>query len=536
MAAARADSESYRELEKRWKATSKLLFGGDIGPLSDYKDWLSERADTVHYSASAVSGSEVAFSLGEYCKASRRISFDEVDFGTKPSPVPLDELKDIDSLASALQERAAYAGNMVLGNSKFVEKSSNVSDSFYVYASSRVGDSKYIAYTSMARLCDNVFGTAAPGESSYLIRCNDTYHVKRAFELWMTANCTDCYYVFALNNCTDCMFSFNLRGVRHAIGNVALPLEKYLSIKSGLLEQMRDELKSKKRLPSLTELAAKAADCSSEARALLSGKLSNAPREKTSMAPMEQAFSRTAKILFGAELSGLEAYRPWLVRRIPEGYWRKSAISGSRLFIGNYAKYSEIPESRVVLEEEALKLVELTPPHEGIEKITLDTAHKFLGSIAYFSLEYHDGTNSNVIDCMAYAYSSNVCQSAPCVQIKDSAYDMWPRSTEHAFGCGVLFDSQFCMHCYQSVKLQRCFECDSCRDCSDSYFCHNCENVQNGIFCFNAKNLRYAVGNSEVGREKFLEVKKRLLEYLGARLKKEKKLELDIFNLACRKR
>ena len=110
------------------------------------------------------------------------------------------------------------------------------------------------------------------------------------------------------------------------------------------------------------------------------------------------------------------------------------------------------------------------------------------------------------------------------------------RSFESMKQYDKIFDSQFCMHCYQSVKLQRCFECDSCRDCADSYFCHNCENVQNGIFCFNAKNLRYAVGNSEVGREKFLEVKKRLLEYLGARLKKERKLELDIFNLACRKR
>ncbi len=535
MAAAQADSETYRELEKRWRTTSKLLFGAEVGALSDYAAWLSERADTVHYSKSSVSGNEVAFSLGEYCAASRRISFDEVDFGSKPKPLPLGELKDIDSLIGSLQERFAYAGNMVLGNSKFVEKSSNISDSFYVYASSRVGDSKYIAYTSMARLCDNVFGAAAPGESSYLIRCNDTYHVKRAFELWMTANCTDCYYVFALNNCTDCMFSFNLRGVRHAIGNVPLPREKYLSIKSQLLEQMRDELVRKKRLPSLTGLAAKAADRSSEARELLSGKLPAPAKEKTSMAPMGQAFSRTAKILFGAELSGLESYRPWLLRRIPEGYWRKSAISGGRLFIGNYAKYSEIPEGRVVLEEEALKLVELTPPAD-VAKITMDTAHKFLSDIAYFSLEYHDGTNSNIVDCMAYAYSSNVCQAAPCVQIKDSAYDMWPRSTEHAFGCGVLFDSQFCMHCYQSVKLQRCFECDSCRDCADSYFCHNCENVQNGIFCFNAKNLRYAVGNVEVGREKFLEVKTRLQEYIGARLGKEKKLELDIFNLACRKR
>ena len=136
---------------------------------------------------------------------------------------------------------------------------------------------------------------------------------------------------------------------------------------------------------------------------------------------------------------------------------------------------------------------------------------------------------------MAYAYSSDCFNCFPCVEIKDSAYNFWPRSSEHLFGCGVMFDSQFCINCYQSVKLSRCFEVDSSRDCADCYFSHNIENCQNCMFCFNAKNLRYAIGNAEVGREKFQQAKEALLGKIGAKLQTEHDLGLDIFNLACRK-
>ena len=53
------DSEVFRELDKRWKITSKLLFGGEVGPLSDYGEWLSERADAVFHEKSLFSGKDV---------------------------------------------------------------------------------------------------------------------------------------------------------------------------------------------------------------------------------------------------------------------------------------------------------------------------------------------------------------------------------------------------------------------------------------------------------------------------------------------
>ena len=530
MASASTKSEAYAEVNKRWKQACGLLFGGQVGELADYAEWLAERADPVFSAKSALSGKEVTYALGDYCAGAQWASFDEIDFGKKSGPLSVNDVKDIDSLIRAAGERARYAGNVVLGNSKFIEKSANVSDSFYVYESSRVGDSKCIAYSSMARLCECVFGTAAPGESEYMIRCNDTYKSKRCFELWMSTGCIDCHYVFALTDCSNCMFCFCLSGAKYAIGNLPLGKEKYLGIRQGLLEQMRSELERKKRLPSLTDIVGKCRGGAPKVRA--AGAEGGGQGD---MRPMEEAFSSTSRLVLGMRLEGLKAYSNWLTRHIERGERRRSVASGREVFVGTYAKYAQVPPSRMVTEAEARQLSKPAKTQGEMEGITLANAHELISDVAYFHLDYHAFTNKNIIDCMAYAYSSDCFNCFPCVEIKDSAYNFWPRSSEHLFGCGVMFDSQFCINCYQSVKLSRCFEVDSSRDCADCYFSHNIENCKSCMFCFNAKNLRYAIGNAEVGEEKFAQAKGALLGKIGAKLQKEHDLELDIFNVACAK-
>ena len=530
MGSSGAGSEAYLELDRRWKQACRLLFGGEVGGLDDYREWLSERADPVFSSKSAFSGKEVTYALRDYCAGAPWASFDEIDFGKKSAPLSVNDIKDVDSLIRAAGERACYAGNVVLGNSKFIEKSANVSDSFYIYESSHVGDSKCIAYSSMARLCECVFGTAAPGESEYMVRCNDTYKSRRCFELWMSTGCIDCHYVFALTGCGNCMFCFNLTGTKYAIGNLPLGKEKFAAIKSSLLEQMRSELEKKKRLPSLTDIAGK---CRGGAPKVGAAEAESGGQKD--MRPMEEAFSSTSKIVLGVRLEGLKACEPWLTRHIEKGRKQKSVVSGREVFVGTYAKYAEVPPARMVTEDEALQLSKPTKTPAEMERITLANAHELISDVAYFHLDYHAFSNKNIIDCMAYAYSSDCFNCFPCVEIKDSAYDFWPRSSGHLFGCGVMFDSSFCINCYQSVKLQRCFEVDSSRDCADCYFSHNIENCQSCMFCFNAKNLRYAIGNAEVGAEKFAQAKEALLKKIGAKLQKGHDLGLDIFNVACRK-
>lgn len=82
-----------------------------------------------------------------------------------------------------------------------------------------------------------------------------------------------------------------------------------------------------------------------------------------------------------------------------------------------------------------------------------------------------------------------------------------------------------------SEKIQRCFEVSETRSSADCYYCHNVENCHDCMFCFNAKNLKYAVGNVEIPKEKYLEIKKKILAQLNDELSRTNSISLSIFNL-----
>jgi hypothetical protein len=56
------------------------------------------------------------------------------------------------------------------------------------------------------------------------------------------------------------------------------------------------------------------------------------------------------------------------------------------------------------------------------------------------------------------------------------------------------------------------------------------------MFCFNVKNKRYAIGNVELPKEKYLEIKKKFLSWLNEELSNTGQIGLSIFRLAQAKR
>jgi len=242
---------TYKEVNKEWKATCRILFGTEVGELDEYSGWLSSLNDKFFTRNSSLSGKQVVFGTDAYCPGAKIISFDEVDFTKRFEPLSINEIKDMDSILEAVSERAYYCGSIIIGNSKFVESSSSVADSFFVYRSVKISGSKNIAYSQYLRLCENVFGTNEGGSSKFCIRGSAHYFNQRSFELWIGGNSSDCYYSYGLDACKDCMFSFNLVGKMNAIGNMQLPKDKYLSIKRKLLSEMAQELEQNERFKRL---------------------------------------------------------------------------------------------------------------------------------------------------------------------------------------------------------------------------------------------------------------------------------------------
>jgi len=525
-----------KAMGKRWKSACKVLFGQELGGMEKYVSWLLENNDPIVRRKSSLSGKEVSFAAGDYAEGSKWVSFDEVDFGKKSEPISPNDLKDINSLASALQERFSYCGNIILGNSGFVEKSSNISDSFYMNCAGKLGDCKYISHTTLGRLCEDCFGCNGIGESKVCVKCYETFRDNRCLEVWMCQRCSDLYYCHNLSSSQDCMFSFNLKGARNMIGNVQLEQGQYRKIKAALLGQMKDELEAKKRLPSLVELAGSAPI---HAPPEFSGwKAVHEPKMDADIAPIEKAFRNACRVVLGSELPGsVKDYAEWLQRHTQAHEKCASAASGKAVHRRDYCCYFLIPRNRLLTAAEAQSLgPSLKMNGEELGRLNFDSIPQSLGNIAYFASEYLDGTNRNLIECATSTDSSSCLRCSPVIYSKYCAYSFWPRSCEHAFGCQTIFDSEFCINCYQSVKLKRCAECDNCRDCSDSYFCHNAENCRDCMFCFNVKNLKFAIGNAEVGREKFMEAKEALLKWMNESLSKTHGLKTDIYNVGCAKK
>ncbi|MCX6769622.1 MAG: hypothetical protein NT051_02995 [Candidatus Micrarchaeota archaeon] len=527
-----ARSETLNILNRRFKGACKILLREEIGEVWEFDEWLEGMIEKNRIEKSCVSGKDVVLGIKEYAKNAKFVSFDEIDYGKICGKEGLGGIKSMDGLISALSGRFMYAGNLVIGKSSHVEKSANISDSHFVYDSALYGDCKYLHKSTLGRLNEDLFGSHGCGESQFCIRCTQTYRDKRCFEAWMTQNCSDVYYSFNLDFCSECMFCFNLRSKKHCIGNLQLEPAEYFKVKERLLGEMAGMLKKGKKLPSLLDILAKS---KWGKPAIPNIPITNQVGGKDEV---ERAFSKTAKLILGTELRGIDSHKEWLLKYTHTLQRLKSASSGKEvLFLPFVVALPALPDGRLLTMEEALWLGE----HSSIGKeeaggMSMANVHESIGKIGFFPIEFWEGKNIFVTDCYMSLYSAYCYMTSAMVEAKYCACGMWPRTSEHCFGFDSLLDCSFCIKCYSSTKLMRCFEVNDSNNCTDCLFCrHNVENCHDCLFCFNVKNLKYAIGNAVVGKEEYERIKKLLLGEIAQKLEKDKKLDWSVYNIGAKK-
>ena len=528
------ESAAYSEASKKWKATAKVVLGAEIGELSQYAMWLGRIRTWRATKKSSISGKDVVFGRFEYPPDAVFISLDEVDYTRKGKPLSPGSLQGIDSIIFAVSKSIVYSGNIVLGKSQFIEQCSNMVDCNYAYHSDRCAHSKYIAYCSQVARSDNIFGSDGIGGGSFCIRPSSCMYCSRCFEVSKCEHCSDCYYSHGLSGCSDCMFCFNLRSAHHCIGNLQLPPEKYREVKARLLSEMGAELSKNRKLPTLLELLCSQKPGNSRLKSAASGMRLPAVK-KADKKHIEDAFSKTASVVLGKPRSGVDRYLPWLSQRTNPAEKVPSCLSGKLLLLPDHTHFSQFPAERLLSLEEAEYVAErLKISEDEAEGMDFANAAKTISDIAYLSPEWQMGISRDNLECKVEIDSTNCYSGTLPINSKYCAGFYWVRESEHIFGGNEVRASAFCMRCYRSERLQRCFEVDSSSDCSDCLFCHNCENVHDSIFCFNAKNLKNAIGNVEIPREEYLKVKARVLAEINAQLDKSCEVKQSIFTLGAK--
>ena len=525
------DSPAYAEVNRKWKATVKVLLGVEAGDLAEYRDWISRRESPRKTLRSSKSGKDVIFAAEDYLEDAPVLAFDEVDFSRPYPPLSINDLKDIDSLLAAVRERASFSGNILLGNSKFCEASTNVVDSFYLYDCERNTRSKYVAHSAQTVHSECIFGTDGCGYCSFCIRVSGPLYIQRGIEVSKSDHCSDVYFVHGLEGCHDCMFCFNMTNASHAIGNLKLPPSKYLPLKAKLVAEMGQMLFKDKKLPTLFEFVSRAPpeyQPMKKAMAAYPWKSSSEPDP----AVISRAFSETCGVVLGKPHSGLSKFEKWLLLHTRKSQPARSCASGKPLVLPEHVNFLLMPKDRLVGEEEAHFLAErLAISIDEADGLSMRNAPGALSKVAYFSPDWNVGECRNNSTCQVSVNTTDSHRLILPINTKQSGCGFWVRDSEHIFGANEVRWSEFCMKCYRCEKIQRCFECDSCWDCSGCLYCHNCENVHDSMFCFNVKNKRNAIGNVELPREKYLEIKKKVLSQLNDELSRTGQVSLSIFSL-----
>lgn len=512
-------------LNKAFQSTFKVIFGECNIKLDDLKDYLLRYHYPIVKKRSSISGKVVSFSMDRYCPSARFISQDEVDYGKK-SELNINDLKDLDSIIEAIQDRTYYAGNKIFGNSKFVEGSDTVVDSFHVLDSHNISESKYIAYGAYMRAnCEYGFGSSHSRNSKYTIHTSILMDAARCFESWCSDNSSDLFFCYNCQGCTHVMFSFNLRSKKYAIGNMELPRDKYFALRKKLVDESREYLEKHKQFYSIFDFSRKP-DVSEVA------KVRHPPEPKGNMEPIESAFRSTAKVVLGKELGRIDDYGEYLNRGLGN-IEKVKTVLGNSIYYSNVALcYDYVPKNRINSTEEAGELGKIAVALEENEGLVGIMGK--LGKIAFYRGDHIEGENRNTMETHWEFNSINSYRVRAPSQSKNCAYCTMALQSESLLGCYRVLKSRFCIHGYDSINIVRCFEVSDSSNCSDCYFCHNCENLTDCMFCFNTKSKRYAIGNVEVGREAYMKIKKMVLDEITGKLEKDKYLATSIYNVGCK--
>jgi len=84
----------HETLDKAWRSTCRVLFGEEIGGLSQYEDYLKSDLPAPGKRSSHLSGKAVTLASDDHCRGANFISSDEMA-GREPPKLSINEMKDM---------------------------------------------------------------------------------------------------------------------------------------------------------------------------------------------------------------------------------------------------------------------------------------------------------------------------------------------------------------------------------------------------------------------------------------------------------
>ncbi|MCX6769940.1 MAG: hypothetical protein NT051_04655 [Candidatus Micrarchaeota archaeon] len=237
-------------------------------------------------------------------------------------------------------------------------------------------------------------------------------------------------------------------------------------------------------------------------------------------AKLDSAWRSACRVIFGRDIGALAKYRDWLAEGGMGKASRKSHTSGKDVAVA----FDAFPSSaRFASAEEIGQNKSYGIGMNDMKDI--DSLVAALSEKCEYAGNRHLGNSAHVessdivIDSQYVRDSTNVEES----QYVDSSF-MIRKGSKHIFGCGALGNGEFLVRVHDSYGQKRSFESTMVGTSSDCYFCHNVIGSHDMMFCFGQRNKSYCIGNTPLPKEKYLELKKKMLAEIAGMLERDGRL------------
>ncbi|MCX6777532.1 MAG: hypothetical protein NT157_01465 [Candidatus Micrarchaeota archaeon] len=231
---------------------------------------------------------------------------------------------------------------------------------------------------------------------------------------------------------------------------------------------------------------------------------------------LAQAFELTYKVIFGECNVKMDELSKYLYKGHYKPEFRKSSLSGKTVALWRdcYRKDSKIisyDEIDFAKSPEPLNLNEIKDIDSVLEAVAdraFYSGNKIFGNSGFVE------NSDNIVDSFFVKNSQTVTSS------KYVAYSSFIRDdSEHVFGSSWLGRGKFLIRMHAGLDVNRCFESRYCVNSSDLFGCYDCIDCYDCMFSFNLRSKRYVIGNIVLPKEKFREIRQKLVsearEYLG---------------------
>lgn len=241
---------------------------------------------------------------------------------------------------------------------------------------------------------------------------------------------------------------------------------------------------------------------------------------------LNRAWKSTCKVLLGEEIGEMGEFEGWLNLNA-EGLTVRKSVSDREIYsaVPHYckkAKFVSFDEIDYARKFEPLSINEIKDIDSIVE--ALQGHFAYTGNVIL-------GNSKDVEESSDIQNSFHVLGSSFVYDSEYVAHCSYMRNCKYAFGSVQDVESSFGIRSINPYKNSRCLEAWSCFVCSDIYFSAGIENSRNVMFSFNAKNRQNIIGNIALEKEKFAELKAKLLAEIAAELRAKKAMTplVDMF-------